>query len=217
MIKIKFEDLLINALIVLNDNYNIKSVTSIQLNTYKKLLLKTIHVSDEVIYIEEEKPDIIKDKYYKYIDTYKYIDIYKYKVKDIYKLKDIYNKNNILYKYNTKEVIESLIKDIDNNKIYKKYNKLIRDKYINDYDNIDISILDNDLYKKELYNKLERKYNKFMLSGSSNDATDLVEILTTIVNINNDDNLLKKVEDKNNDLGKFDKRIFLEGIYINVD
>ena len=137
MIKIKFEDLLINSLIMLYDNYNIKSVTSIQLNTYKKTLLKTIHISDEVIYIEEENSNIIKDKYYKYIDVYKYIDIYKYRVKDIYKLKDIYNnKNNILYKYNTKEVITSLVKDISNDKVYYKYNKLIRDKYIDNYNNI---------------------------------------------------------------------------------
>ena len=71
--------------------------------------------------------------------------------------------------------------------------------------------------KKSYIKKLERKYNNFMLSSSDDEkldnASDLVEVLSNIVN----GDLLDKVEYENKNYGKFDKRLFLEDLYIEVE
>ena len=41
--------------------------------------------------------------------------------------------------------------------IYKKYNKLIRDNIYKDLDNINLSVLNKDEYKEELYKKIRKK------------------------------------------------------------
>ena len=102
----------------------------------------------------------------------------------------------------------------------KIYNKLVRDKIPeiieNDGEKPKIRILDNEEYKKELKKKLVEEVQEVVLTGNNNDL--LKEIGDILVEIEamekaydlNKNQILKTKEERKQERGGFEKKIFLE-------
>lgn len=237
MIKVRFENLVINSLIVLKEKYDISRVTSSQLDNYKKSIFKNLKTLTEVVNIDSENPDIIKEKYSKFIKV-KYIfdGYFEYSIKDKVDIDSLKKINVIkecdLYNYNNSLAVDSLMKCIiknkdDSLKSYKNYNKLVRDnipgKLIRDSKEVVSTVLNDKEYKRELYNNLSDIYNEFMETSNVLEKTekgaDLVSVLSAIVALENNDEdlLLRRVLEKEEVEGNFDKRLFLERIYTEIN
>lgn len=97
----------------------------------------------------------------------------------------------------------------------QEYNKLVRDKIPEIIEKegkkANIEILSDDRYIKELNKKLEEEVNEYLKDGTIEELGDIVEVILAILKFN-DSNLGELVEimdEKKDERGGFDKRIFL--------
>lgn len=102
--------------------------------------------------------------------------------------------------------------------MYEKMNKLVRDNIPNIIeqtgDKPDFSILDSNDYYTELKKKLTEEVNEFNDSDEIIELCDVVEIISAILDYKNigDEEFEKMRCAKNKANGKFEKRIFLNGV-----
>ncbi|MEK7657705.1 MAG: nucleoside triphosphate pyrophosphohydrolase [Patescibacteria group bacterium] len=102
----------------------------------------------------------------------------------------------------------------------KIYNKLVRDKIPeiieNDGEKPKIRILDNEEYKKELKKKLVEEVQEVVLTGNNNDLLkeigDILEVIEAMEKAFdlNKNQILKTKEERKQERGGFEKKIFLE-------
>ena len=102
--------------------------------------------------------------------------------------------------------------------MYEKMNKLVRDN-IPDIikqtgDKPDFVILDSPDYYNELKKKLTEEVSEFIDSDEIMELCDVVEVISAILDYKNigDEEFEKMRSDKNKANGKFEKRIFLNGV-----
>lgn len=102
--------------------------------------------------------------------------------------------------------------------MYEKMNKLVRDNIPNIIeqtgDKPDFVILDSNVYYTELKKKLTEEVNEFNDSDEIIELCDVVEIISAILDYKNisDEEFEKMRCAKNKTNGKFEKRIFLNGV-----
>ena len=102
--------------------------------------------------------------------------------------------------------------------MYEKMNKLVRDNIPNIIeqtgDKPDFVILDSNDYYTELKKKLTEEVNEFNDSDEIIELCDVVEIISAILDYKNigDEEFEKMRSAKNKANGKFEKRIFLNGV-----
>lgn len=102
--------------------------------------------------------------------------------------------------------------------MYEKMNKLVRDNIPNIIeqtgDKPDFMILDSNDYYTELKKKLTEEVNEFDDSDEIIELCDVVEIISAILDYKNigGEEFEKMRSAKNKANGKFEKRIFLNGV-----
>lgn len=226
MIKVKYENLVINLLIVLKEKYKILEISNLELEIYKKYIFKGLKTEGQIINISESKED-----YSKYINKRKvYEDFYIYSLNpeiSLDKLKELfYDGLSTKYKevFTNENTIENIVESIKDNKTSRTYNKLVRDKIpgvlaLNKEKPI-VSIIPEKYQKEELYKALSDIYEAFVgapnIKDKINNSIDLVEIISCIIKVNNGDDLIELVLKRRKEDGSYDKMFFLEKVESNL-
>ena len=97
----------------------------------------------------------------------------------------------------------------------KEYNKLVRDKIPEIIEKegkkANIEILDDDRYVEELKKKLVEEVNEFLKDETMEELGDVVEVVLAILKVGgyNLGDLIEIMDDKKEERGGFDKKIFL--------
>lgn len=230
MIKVNYEDLIINLLIVLKEKHNILEISNKELEVYKQHIFKSLRTEGKIINICKGEND-----YSKYLKERKvYEDFYIYSLNPKVSLttikKKFYDDLSTKYKeaYTNNKIIEDIVDSIRGPrggfKTSKTYNKLVRDKIpgilATNKENPKAQIILEKNHKEELYKALSNTYMEFINSFSDEDkirvASDLVELLASIIKYDSGNDLLKEVSKLRKAEGSFDKMLFLEEIESNL-